>query len=168
MISRRRRGASEVPELNLTPLIDVVFLLLIFFMVSTTFEKQSEIELELPEASRSESPEPPPNVINVQLDVDGRLFIDERPLADASQATLRSALRAAVARLKARASLQAEVAPAEAEGVGGGPSSLASEPVVVLSADAAAPVQSLVTVLDVARQLGLTNITFPTRFDEDQ
>ena len=51
-----RHDRRRDPELNITPLIDVVFLLLIFFMVSTTFDKQAELSIELPEASGKVTP----------------------------------------------------------------------------------------------------------------
>ena len=82
----RRRDDVEV---NLTPLIDVVFLLLIFFMVSTTFNRESQLQVDLPEAS-SEPTEVPKEVLEITIDVDGEYFINEQ------QETLRRAIIQAV------------------------------------------------------------------------
>lgn len=81
----------EEPEVNLTSLIDVVFLLLIFFMVSTTFDRQALLKVELPEAATAEATELP-GMIELIVTEDGRMFLDERLLADTSKATLRAAL----------------------------------------------------------------------------
>ena len=66
-------------EINITPLIDVVFLLLIFFMVSTTFERESEIRITLPEASEEQA-EAKPEFILVRIDAGGQIYIDDDPL----------------------------------------------------------------------------------------
>jgi biopolymer transport protein ExbD len=81
----------EEPEVNLTSLIDVVFLLLIFFMVSTTFERHSLLRLELPEAATAET-ETLPNVIELVITADGRMFIDDSMLADDRRATIQAAI----------------------------------------------------------------------------
>ena len=81
----------EEPEVNLTSLIDVVFLLLIFFMVSTTFERHSLLRLDLPEAATAET-ETLPNVIELVITADGRMFIDDSMLADDRRATIQAAI----------------------------------------------------------------------------
>lgn len=85
----------EEPEINLTSLIDVVFLLLIFFMVSTTFERQALLRLELPEASTAET-ETLPEIVEFIVTDDGRLFIGDQDgdqeLVDARQATVQAAI----------------------------------------------------------------------------
>jgi biopolymer transport protein ExbD len=81
----------EEPEINLTSLIDVVFLLLIFFMVSTTFDRQALLRLELPEATTSES-ESVPQLIEVTISEDGRIFIDDNLLTENSRAAVRAVL----------------------------------------------------------------------------
>jgi biopolymer transport protein ExbD len=86
---------KEEPEINLTSLIDVVFLLLIFFMVSTTFERQSLLSLQLPEASTAES-QSLPELIELVITDDGRLFVGEAQLADDRLATIRAAISAAL------------------------------------------------------------------------
>ena len=129
-------------ELNLTPLIDVVFLLLIFFMVSTTFQRESEINLTLPEASE-EYTEAEPDSVNVEIDVQGRIFINEQQLVNSQLLTIREALRDATRDLK--------------------------DPPVIIKADANATHQMVVKVMDAARQLGLIKITFATqKLKEDE
>jgi biopolymer transport protein ExbD len=81
----------EEPEINLTSLIDVVFLLLIFFMVSTTFERHSLLRLDLPEAATAET-ESVPNVIELVITDDGRMFIGDSMLADDRRATVQAAI----------------------------------------------------------------------------
>lgn len=86
-----QQDEREEPEINLTSLIDVVFLLLIFFMVSTTFERQALLELSLPEASTADS-ETVPDVVEFIVTDDGRLFIGDRELVDQRQATVQAAI----------------------------------------------------------------------------
>ena len=136
----RPRREEEV-DVNLTPLIDVVFLLLIFFMVSTTFIRESEIELTLPEAS-AEVRENPLDTIDIAIDARGRYFVNGNALINTQLATIRQALN--------------DVRPADAE------------PVVIISADANATHQAVVTVMDAARQVGMTRITFPTKIRDEQ
>lgn len=123
-------------DINLTPLIDVVFLLLIFFMVSTTFVKESKIDLTLPQAS-AERREAEEEQIVITIDRNGDVFVNDKALVNAAVDTLRQALT-------------------EARGDD-------TAPVVVISADAAASHQSVVDAMDAARQAGLFRITFPTR-----
>ena len=128
-------------ELNLTPLIDVVFLLLIFFMVSTTFEHESEINITLPEASE-EYTEARPEAVTVAIDAQGRVFINNTSLLNTKLSTIREALRDAVYDLEA--------------------------PPVIISADAEARHQLVIRTMDAARQLGLVKITFATRKIEEE
>ncbi len=123
-------------ELNVTPLIDVVLVLLIFYMTTTTFVSESRMELTLPQASK-EVPSDPPDKIDIAIDRQGNVFVNQRALLNTQLPTIRRALTEAHA--------------------GGG------EPVVIISADAAASYQSVVDVMDAARQAGLYKITFPTR-----
>ncbi len=132
-------------ELNLTPLIDVVFLLLIFFMVSTTFVKESEIDLTLPEAS-ADLREEPIDKIEVAVDRDGTVFVDGQALVSSRVETIRQALNRALS----------------------GAQGEAGDPVVIISADAEASHQAVVDVMDAARQAGLLRVTFPTRTREEE
>lgn len=131
-----RPHPEEEIDVNLTPLIDVVFLLLIFFMVSTTFIRESEIELTLPEAS-TEARKDPLNAIEIAIDEKGRYFVNGEALSDTRIATIRQALH-------------------DARPIDG-------EPVVIISADARATHQAVIAVMDAARQVGMTQITFPTK-----
>ena len=128
------RQAEEEVNINLTPLIDVVFLLLIFFMVSTTFDTTSQLEIKLPEASENQAPELPRQV-NLQIDADGSFFVNARELTGSDSATLRAALMRA---------LDGQRMP------------------IVIQSDAASPVQALVTAMDVVGQLGLKQVSIAT------
>jgi len=133
-----RQPRSREVDVNLTPLIDVVFLLLIFFMVSTTFVKESKIDLTLPEASE-ELREHAVTRIEVAIDREGNVFVNEQALVNSRVETIRQAL-------------------AEARG-----SEQGADPVVVISADAQTSHQAVVDTMDAARQAGLLRVTFPTR-----
>ncbi|GAB4167956.1 MAG: biopolymer transporter ExbD [Wenzhouxiangellaceae bacterium] len=93
---RLQTEQEEEPEINLTSLIDVVFLLLIFFMVSATFERQALLRVELPEASETETRELPER-IELVITESGDYFIGERMLADTEKSTLKLALSEALA-----------------------------------------------------------------------
>lgn len=127
---------KEEVDVNITPLIDVVFLLLIFFMVSTTFEHESEINITLPEASR-EYVDSKPDVIRIAVDANERVFINDRPLLNSQLITIKEALRDSLH--------DREDVP------------------VVINADAETSHQSVIKVMDAARQLGLVKITFATQ-----
>jgi biopolymer transport protein ExbD len=129
-------------ELNITPLIDVVFLLLIFFMVSTSFIRQSEISLTLPQASE-ERPARDLDVVNISIDRSGRFYVNGQALLNAQIGTIRDAIKEAAA-------------------------NLSGEPTIVINSDAGADVQAVVTVMDAARQLGFVRITFTTEVQREQ
>lgn len=131
-----RSGRRDDVDLDITPLIDVVFLLLIFFMVSTTFEHNSEINITLPSSSK-EMTEAKPDAVNVGLDSQGVVYINDKALVNAQIETIKAALSEALVGL--------------------------DEPPVIISADADASHQSVVRVMDAARQLGLVKITFATQ-----
>ena len=138
----RKDSNTKQVEVNLTPLIDVVFLLLIFFMVSTTFEKQSQIKITLPEANTSETVEKEPQVIDIGIDPEGKYFVNTEELLKSDAETLKNML------VK----------------VSQGKTDLP----VIISADGKAPHQSVITVLDVASQLGMTQMTFATQQPANQ
>jgi biopolymer transport protein ExbD len=125
---------EEDTNINLTPLIDVVFLLLIFFMVSTTFDTTSELKISLPEASEQQA-SMPPQKLNLLIDAKGNFFINSRELTNRKSATLRAALERTMAGDKLP---------------------------IVIQSDADSPVQSLVTAMDVVGQLGLTQVSIAT------
>ena len=136
----RSQRPSET-DINITPLIDVVFLLLIFFMVSTTFERESEIRIALPEASR-EQVETREDIILVTIDANEQVYIGEESLADTNVGAISRALEEQAARL--------------------------SDAPVVIRADAEVSHQAVIKVMDAARQSGLVNITFATRVLDEE
>jgi len=122
-------------DLNLTPLIDVVFLLLIFFMVSTTFEKTAKLKIDLPEASAQATPQVDKKIV-IGIDVKGRYYINDRQLVNTQLKTLKMALLKFAGDNK-------------------------NIP-IVLRADAKTPHQSVVTAMDAASQVGLTRLSIST------
>lgn len=126
---------EESVDVNLTPLIDVVFLLLIFFMVSTTFDKHSKLKVSLPEADSAVT-EQVDDVIEMTVDSKGRFFINERELVNSDIDTLKAALK--------RVSAGNLEIP------------------VVLRADANTPHHAVVTAMDAAAQSGLTRLSIAT------
>lgn len=136
-----RKFRREEMSVNLTPLIDVVFLLLIFFMVTTTFREESEIEIDLPQAS-NQPVEQVGNPLEVVIDRDGRFYIDQKLVINTQLDTLKRALRKAKGDRK--------------------------NPPVIISADAKSPHQSVVTAMDAARQIGLVRMSIATRNQNQQ
>lgn len=88
---RLQEEDREEPEINLTSLIDVVFLLLIFFMVSTTFDRQAVIRLDLPEASTAER-DVIPDVIEIVITSEGQIFVDDGLVTEIRRTTVQAAL----------------------------------------------------------------------------
>jgi biopolymer transport protein ExbD len=137
----RAKRKYDEPDVNILPLIDVVFLLLIFFMVTTTFERESEISITLPEASQ-EKVTPELDKIEIAIDKNGRVFINGEALPDSRFLTIRDAL--------AENLVDVDQVP------------------VIISADAEATHQMVVRVMDAARQLNLRQITFATQLFEEE
>lgn len=136
--SRRNRKPLEI---TLTPMIDVVFLLLIFFMVTTTFNQQSELKINLPEANGSEVEEVTKMIV-LTINAEGLYFIsgdDGLPhqLVNQKNETLQRALIQAAGNSR--------------------------QIPFVINADGKTPHQSVVTALDIASQLGFKRITFATK-----
>ncbi len=128
--------AKSQPEVNLTSLIDVVLLLLIFFMVSTSFVKQSQIAIRLPEADSATITEEPPQQIDIMITETGTYLVNGRELINSRPETIRNALRK----------------------ISGGDSSLP----LTISADANARHQYVVTAMDVAGRMGFVQINIAT------
>jgi biopolymer transport protein ExbD len=128
--------SMEEPTVDLTSLIDVVFLLLIFFMVSTTFEHQALLKVDLPEASEVEDRTEQPESLELVIDSEGRMYLNDRRLVDSEDRTLRAAIE---------------------EAVGGERSAP-----LILRADRQTPHHFVVTAMDVAAQLGFTNLSIAT------
>jgi biopolymer transport protein ExbD len=83
---------KEEPTVDLTSLIDVVFLLLIFFMVSTTFERQALLKVDLPEASEVEERSELPESLELVIDGEGRMYLNDQRLIDSEARTIRAAI----------------------------------------------------------------------------
>ena len=132
-LSLRQKGQ---PEVNLTSLIDVVLLLLIFFMVSTSFVKQSQIAIRLPEAESAVVAEETPKQIDIMITESGTFLVNGRELINNRPETIRNALQK----------------------VSAGDHSLP----MTISADANAKHQFVVTAMDVAGRLGFTQINIAT------
>jgi biopolymer transport protein ExbD len=129
------------PEVNLTSLIDVVLLLLIFFMVSTSFVKQSQIAISLPQADSSAVVEDVPEQIDIMITETGTFLVNGRELINSRVETIRNALQK----------------------VSGGNNGLP----LTISADANAKHQDVVTAMDVAGRLGFTRISIATVNDPE-
>lgn len=132
----RHRDRDE-PEINLIPFIDILLVVLIFLVLTTTYQRFKELQITLP-AANAEAPQPKPQEIVVAVAHDGRYAINGQVLEVASVEALVRLLREA----------------ASASGT--------TQPVVVINADAAATHQSVINVMDAARRSGLGQITFAT------
>lgn len=137
----RRRSRDEV-GVDLTPLIDVVFLLLIFFMVSTTFIRETQLKIDLPEAS-GELQEIESDAIEITIDRRGDYAVNERLLVNNEMDTLLRALR----------ELLAEREPSAR---------------VIITADASAAHAAVVRAMDAAGRVGLSRISITTRQPEEE
>lgn len=136
-----RRQQVEDQGINLTPLIDVVFLLLIFFMVSTTFTKETHLSVDLPEAVGEQSSDLPEQ-IEILINSDGSYSVNGLALVNNQVATLKSALEKT------------------SEGNNQVP--------LVITADAKTPHQAVVQAMDVAGQLGFARLSITTRQPEPE
>ena len=132
-----RLGAhKEEPEINLIPLIDVLLVILIFLMVTTTYQRVAELQITLPEAD-ADAVKQRPKEVNVGIDAQGRYVIDKNVFTFSTVGALGEMLRRAAGDAK--------------------------DPVVIINADANATHQSVIHVMEAARQVGLVHITFATQ-----
>ena len=132
-----QRGREKEPlEINLVPLIDVMMVILIFLMITTTYSKYTELQINLPTAEAQKQLERP-GEIAVLVNAQGQYVVNRNAVAFRSVEQLAEELRRAGASLK--------------------------EPVVVISADALATHQAVVRVMEAARLAGLSQITFTTQ-----
>jgi biopolymer transport protein ExbD len=131
-----RPRTKDEPEINLIPFIDVLLVVLIFLMLSTTYSKFTEMQLKLPVAD-TETQRDYPKELSLAISADGNYSVNRLPV---SGRTIN------------------DVASAMAEGAKAG-----KETVVVISADASARHQAVITVMEAARRVGLTQITFATQ-----
>jgi biopolymer transport protein ExbD len=132
----RRSRTREDPEINFIPLIDVLLVILIFLMVTTTYQRMAELQITLPEAD-AEQVKQRPREINVGVDSQGRYLIDRTVFTFTTAAALADTLRKAAGDAK--------------------------DPVVIINADANATHQSVIHVMEAARMAGFIHITFATQ-----
>lgn len=132
----QRGRAREEPEINLVPMIDVMLVILIFLMITTTYSKYTELQINLPTADAEKQLERPGEV-SVVVSAQGQYVVNKAPVAFTSVEQLAGELRKAGAGLR--------------------------EPVVIISADASATHQSVVRVMEASRVAGLSQITFTTQ-----
>lgn len=135
------RQAQEEVNVNLTPLIDVVFLLLIFFMVSTTFTKETHLEVDLPEANGDASVVEE-QIIEILITDQGNYSVNGKPLVNTQAETLRLALKK----------------------MAGNDRNMP----LIITADANTPHQSVVTAMDVSGRLGFEKLSITTRAPDPQ
>lgn len=131
----RAREQQEL-DVNLTPLIDVVFLLLIFFMVTTTFDKNAELRIELPTASNT-SQSVKQDKLELVIDSQGRYYVNGREVISKQPEILFQAMSQTLDQME-------------------------GTPPLVISADAGVDYQAVVTAMDIAGRLGLTNFSLAT------
>jgi len=133
-VNFNKKDEEEV-GVNLTPLIDVVFILLLFFMVTTTFNRHSELRIDLPEASTETQPEQTKK-LEVAIDSQGRYFVNGQKVANTKLESLILTLRKEIGSNK--------------------------EMPVSIRADAKTPHQSVITAMDAVSKLGLTRMSIAT------
>ncbi|TSE19958.1 Biopolymer transport protein ExbD [Tepidimonas alkaliphilus] len=131
-----RHGQRDEPEINLIPFIDVLLVILIFLMLTTTFSQASALRVTLPQADAEAPPQRPAEIV-VAVAADGRVAVGDQVLTQRGVEALAQALRAAAAQRR--------------------------EALLVIQADAAATHQSVIDVLAAARLAGLAQITFATQ-----
>ena len=132
----QRGRKHEELEMNLVPLIDVLLVIIIFLVVSTTFSRVSELQINLPTAEAN-APEEKPLVINVEIDASGRYVINKNAVSEPTVNAIAAALQSAVGDKK--------------------------DPTIIINADAATTHQSVINVMEASRQPGYTHITFATQ-----
>jgi biopolymer transport protein ExbD len=129
---------NEEPEINLIPMIDVLLVIIIFLMLTTTYTKFSGLEINLPTAD-SEANEAKSNEINVAVSAEGAVMVNRQAVADKNVDAIAAALGKAVNRNSGK------------------------EPIVVINADAKATHQSVIDVMQAAQRAGLPQISFATQ-----
>ncbi|MBI5927630.1 MAG: biopolymer transporter ExbD [Aquabacterium sp.] len=137
---RKHHLREEEPEINLIPFIDVLLVILIFLMLTTTYSKLTELKVNLPTANAQAS-KPRPHELVVVVTADGRYVVNQRQLEGRSVDVLAAGLASA--------------------------NGSAKDTVVVVTADASATHQSVINVMDAARRVGLSQLTFATQGQTD-
>lgn len=136
-----KQSDDEEVNIGLTPLIDVVFILLLFFMVTTTFNRHAELRIDLPEASAESKPSDETK-LDVTIDAEGKFFVNGKEVLNTQKRTLSTAI------LK-------ELDPDK-------------ETMVIIRADAKTPHQSVITAMDALGNLGLTRISIATTQSKEE
>jgi biopolymer transport protein ExbD len=137
MALKFRRARLEEPEINLIPFIDVLLVVLIFLMLTTTYSKFTELKVSLPTADAEKAQDQPHELV-VAVSADGKYAINGQAVGGRSVEVLAAALKAGATAMKA------------------------ASPIVIISADATAAHQSVINVLDAARRAGMVKLTFAT------
>ena len=137
----RKRHSPEEPEINLIPFIDVLLVILIFLMLTTTYSRITELRINLP-AAKSEPNQTRSSEVVVLIAADGRYMVNQHMLPGRSVEQLSASL---------------------AQASGG-----KKETVVIINADAQASHQSVINVMDAARRVGLAKLTFATQGQQDR
>jgi biopolymer transport protein ExbD len=127
---------KEDPEINLIPLIDVLLVILIFLMVTTTYSKYAELQINLPTADADKQTERP-NEINISVSANGQYTVNRKQVPFTSVAAFADTMRQAGSGLK--------------------------DPIVIINADASASHQSVIHVMEAARLAGLSQVSFSTQ-----
>lgn len=135
----RPRAYRDEPEINFIPLIDVLLVILIFLMVTTTYSRYAELQINLPSAQAEKAPDRP-NQIDVAVDAQGHYAVNRKATPFVDAPAFSDTLRRAAGDIK--------------------------DPVVVISADAKAPHQSVINIMEAARIAGYDRITFTTQAAE--
>jgi biopolymer transport protein ExbD len=140
-VNFQRGRAREEPEINLIPMIDVLLVILIFLMITTTYSKFAGLEINLPTADTQQAQDQP-NEINVVVTATGEVLINKTPVAGRDVDSISAALRRAAGDSR--------------------------EPVVIINADAKATHQSVIDVMQAAQHGGLSHISFATQQAQKQ
>ncbi|WP_415034223.1 ExbD/TolR family protein [Azonexus sp.] len=135
----QRDSSREEPELNLIPMIDVLLVIIIFLMLTTTYSKYAGLEIDLPTADASQTAEQP-NEIDVAVTASGQILVNKTPLAEGDNQAIATALQQAA----------------------GG----REKPVIVINADAKATHQRVIDVMQAAQSAGYPHISFATQSAE--
>ncbi|MCM1128293.1 MAG: biopolymer transporter ExbD [Alistipes senegalensis] len=135
----RKRKTRDEPDINLIPFIDVLLVILIFLMVTTTYSKYTELQVTLPTADAESMPERP-RELYVIVDASGQYAINNRRIVYENPAQLAREMRI--------------MAPVQEDG---------KDPVVIIAADGNAPHQRVINVMEAARLAGLERLTFATQ-----
>ncbi len=136
-VGRRRRGRAPIAEINIIPLVDVVLVLLIIFMATTAFVKESGLKMQLPTAKSTESPSKQPRELSIALTRDGKVFLNAKP---SDLKAVDTAMRVA-----AKASQTTSV---------------------VIKGDQNIEYKRVIAVMDMAKQAGLPKVSLGTRLPE--